>query len=253
MLLKPITISSQLIRLAVSMISSLSYTFLIFASFAWSFSLACDHHSHEHAHLVVQKSSGSEDESFLGRTLVADAEIESCGFEEPSEEHIAIDQVFMSKWSSDRVGEDSSIDYTIPTYFHILQYNSSDLILSDSNVNTYMTYLNSAFNKSNAPFRFSLMGITRTINTTWSNNCRNSTYQVLYRTKLRRGGKETLNIYVCNTIPAGPNGGYITGFSTLPSANPGITDGVTIVRSTPTDLQRQNTLVHEVVSFRSFR
>jgi hypothetical protein len=197
---------------------------------------------------MTHENSQTTGESLSDRNLAIDNEAESCGFEEPSEEQVAIDQVFMRIWNRDRVGADSSIDYTIPTYFHFLQYNSSDLFLSDSNVNTYMNYLNTAYNKSNAPFRFSLMGITRTINAAWSNNCRDSTYQAEYRKLLRRGGKETLNIYICNTIPAGPNGGYITGFSTLPSANLSINDGVTIVRTTPTDLQRQNTLVHEVVS-----
>jgi hypothetical protein len=228
------------------MLSFIRFTFLLYTSIKLTYSSACDRHSHEHADLVEHYGSENADALFFNRNLGVQPDIESCGFEEPSEEQVAIDKVLMRKWSRERVGADSSVDYTIPTYFHFLQYNSSDLFLSDSNVNTYMNYLNTAFNKSNAPFLFSLMGITRTINATWSNNCRD--YQLTYKSLLRRGGKETLNIYICNTIPAGPNGGYITGFSNMPSANFIVTDGVTIVRSTPTDLQRQNTLVHEVVS-----
>jgi hypothetical protein len=228
-------------------------TLLIFA--LGRLNLSCDHHNHGMNELPI--SSHSNDQAAilvhrLDRALESSEakqpQIELCGFEEPSAEQLAIDQAKMRFWQYLRNGNNAPINYTLPTYFHFLQYNSSDLFLSDSDVNTYMMYLNDAFSKSSSPFRFSLLGITRTVNPSWSNNCRNSTYQLEYRTLLRRGGKETLNIYICNTIPAGPNGGYITGFSTLPSANPSINDGVTIVRSTPTDLQRQNTLVHEVVS-----
>lgn len=188
------------------------------------------HHGHNHRHLNEEAS-----------------EIELCGFEEPSPAERLQDQLNMFVWSFERATNPDAppINYTVPVYFHILQVNSSEPLVSDSNVDLYMNYLSNAFIASGTPFLFSLMGITRTVNATISNNCRD--LQNDYKPRLKRGGKETLNIYVCNSIPTGPNGGSITGFATLPSANPGTNDGVTIVRTTPTDLNRPNTLVHEVV------
>ena len=179
-------------------------------------------------------------------------EIELCGFEDPDPAVRLQDQLNMLIWTFQRGTDPDAppINYTIPVYFHILQFNSTDPLISDSNVDLYMSYLSSAFSASGAPFRFVLMGITRTVNATISNDCR--AFQGDYKPRLKRGGKETLNIYVCNAIPLGPNGGSITGFASLPSANPGVNDGVTIVRTTPTDLNRPNTLVHEVVRYSLF-
>jgi hypothetical protein len=248
----------------VTMLSCLLQAILSI-SIIWSCCVACEDHSHRQGDWMDQENSGSSNlqtatQSSNGVAMLSqhrhleydDAtllvpETEDCGFEEPTATELASDQFNMRLWSFQRSGNDVPINYTIPTYFHILQYNALDLLISDVNVQTYMNYLSTAFDRSQAPFRFSLLGITRTINATWSNDCRNSTYQIAYRSILKRGGKETLNIYVCNAIPLGPQGGSITGFATLPSSNPGITDGVTIVRTTPTDLQRPNTLVHEVV------
>jgi hypothetical protein len=191
------------------------------------------HHRHRHRHRHLDETEN--------------AEIELCGVEVPTAAERLVDQLNMLLWKFERAGDPDAapINYTIPTYFHILQLNSSDPLVSDSNVNLYMNYLSDAFIASNAPFRFSFMDITRTVNATLSNNC--SALEGDYKPKLKRGGKETLNIYVCNSIPTGPNGGSITGYATLPSNKLGTNDGVTIVRTTPTDLNRPNTLVHEVV------
>ena len=189
------------------------------------------HHHHHHRHLEEEEET----------------EIELCGVEDPDPAERFQDQLNMLIWSFERDTNPDAppINYTIPVYFHILQFNSTDPLVSDSNVDIYMTYLSNAFSASAAPFRFVLKGITRTVNATISNDCRS--FQNDYKPRLKRGGKETMNVYVCNSIPTGPNGGSITGFATLPSANPGTNDGVTIVRTTPTDLNRPNTLVHEVV------
>jgi hypothetical protein len=223
---------------------------------------ACEHHTHHSAqsdskvshHNHDKFSTSVNDEALISRNrhLAESVGDEECGFEEPSPKEAALDQHRMKLWSlQDRLGGGAVVNYTIPTYFHVLQYNNSDLLVPDSNVQLYMKYLNQAFNSSNAPFRFVLVEITRTINATWSNDCRNSSHSIVYKTLLKRGGKESLNVYVCNEIPLGPNGGSIVGFSTLPSSSNSVTDGVNIVRTTPTDLNRPNTLVHEVVCLES--
>ena len=206
--------------------------------------IGCDHDPTEPRLDVETRTHQHDDHRHLDDEAV---EIELCGFEEPNPSERLQDELNMVIWSFQRDTNPDAppIDYSIPVFFHILQLNSTDPLVSDSNVDLYMNYLSNAFNASGAPFRFTLMGITRTVNATISNNCRD--LQNDYKPKLKRGGKETMNVYVCNSIPTGPNGGSITGFATLPSANPGTNDGVTIVRTTPTDLNRPNTLVHEVV------
>jgi hypothetical protein len=222
-----------------------NYTLLIVLIFASIYvTVACDHDA---TMLQMDEETHATHHGHHRHLNVEGAEIESCGFEEPSPSEQLQDQLNMFIWSFQRAANPDAppINYSVPVYFHILQLNSSDPLVSDGNVDLYMNYLSNAFIASGAPFRFSLMGITRTVNATISNDCK--ALQNDYKPKLKRGGKETLNIYVCNSIPTGPNGGSITGFATLPSANPGTNDGVTIVRTTPTDLNRPNTLVHEVV------
>jgi hypothetical protein len=188
------------------------------------------------------------------RHILSSGDIESCGYEEPTLAERYEDQINMLLWSFQKSGDPSAppINYTIPTYFHVLQDSSTDLSVPDSNIDLYINYLSNAFNASKAPFRFILMGITRTVNYTWANDCQ--AQQGKYKPLLKRGGKETLNVYICNSIPLGPNGGSITGFSSSPTnITVNVNDGVNIVRTTPTDLNRPNTLVHEVVRTFTFR
>ena len=202
----------------------------------------CDHDHHHHFNVEDHHRHLDEE------AAAAAAAIEPCGYEEPSPIERLQDQINMFLWRFDRDADPDAppINYTIPVYFHILQENSTALLVDDSNVGLYMNYLSSAFTASGAPFRFILMGITRTINATISNSCHK--YQNDIKPILKRGGKETLNVYVCNRI----NDKAWVGYASFPSNNLGTNDGVTISRTTPTDLNRPNTLVHEVVRASSF-
>lgn len=173
---------------------------------------------------------------------------EECGFVEPTNDEIKADQSRMRSWRIKRADTqaDAQFDYSMPVYAHVIQPSADQDIVPDSNVQTYMTYLNNAFSGI-SPFTFYLVEITRTVNSVWSNDCRNSTNEVAYKSILKRGGKESLNIYLCNLVPNGPGKALLAGFTYSPSQNVGVKDGIVLARTNPNDLRRPNTLVHETV------
>lgn len=203
---------------------------------------ACDHdHDHGHIKRGSLRLHGDEDVQDH-RHLEEDGDDEECGFEAPTEEEIEEENLKLSAWRSSRASFRGS--YNIPVYFHIIQPSFSEMI-SDDRVDYYINYLNDAFS-SNTPFTFSLADTTRTVNEKWSNKGYENS--LAYKKKLKRGGRDVLNIYICNRLPK-PSGGNLAGFAFLPTskADP-VNDGVVISRTSPNDSRRPNTLVHEVVS-----
>jgi hypothetical protein len=200
-----------------------------------------DNHQFHHHNL---RANGVSSNSSMTQRHLQDNAATDCGYEPPSEEEVKADQSRMRLWSLRRGS--NVFDYSIPTYAHVIQPAADVDIVPDSNVQTYMTYLNTAF-AANSPFVFNLVEVTRTVNPIWSNDCRNDTIQVAYKTLLKRGGKESLNIYFCNSVPNGPGKALLAGFTYAPFQNVGVKDGVVIARTTPSDLRRPNTLVHETV------
>jgi hypothetical protein len=210
---------------------------------------SCEHHHHEgdhederQHHHHIRANGVFSSSSFTSQRDLQETDATDCGVEPLSEEEINADKFRMRLWSLRRGA--TIFNYTIPTYAHVIQPTANFDIVPDSNVQVYMTYLNKAF-AANTPFVFNLMEVTRTVNPIWSNDCRNDTNQVAYKTILKRGGKESLNIYFCNLVPDGP--GLLAGFAYYPSQNVGVKDGVVLSRTNPSDLRRPNTLVHETV------
>jgi hypothetical protein len=204
------------------------------------------HHHHHHHHLRANAHGGlvSNSSFTTQRHLQDGGDATDCGVVPLTEEEIKADQFRMRLWSLRR--GDTVVNYTIPTYAHVIQPAANLDIVPDSNVLVYIAYLNNAF-AANTPFVFILMEVTRTVNPIWSNDCRNDTLQVAYKSILKRGGKESLNIYFCNSVPDGPGKGLLAGFAYYPSQNVGVKDGVVLARTTPSDRRRPNTLVHETV------
>jgi hypothetical protein len=88
-----------------------------------------------------------------------------------------------------------------------------------------MAVLNAAY--ANTPFRFSLVGVTRTTNSTWYTAGHGTSAELAMKTALRQGTAGTLNIYSSN-----PGGGLL-GWATFPNSyasNPK-NDGVVILFS----------------------
>jgi hypothetical protein len=141
----------------------------------------------------------------------------------------------------------------IPTYFHILQESSNEILASESRIYDYMNHLNKAFRNDNTPFTFVLQDITRTVNYSWSNN--GLSQQQAYKSILKQGGRESLNIYLVRKIPTPDHGDGSTtsttlaGFAYLPASvvktDEEWRDGIVIQESYHGDVQRLGTLVHE--------
>jgi hypothetical protein len=165
--------------------------------------------------------------------------IEECGFVGLDDAAKAEDLQEFKEWETSKTNFFEG-DYYIPVYFHVIEPSAN--FVSDSRIQYYMSYLQNAHTASNTPFIFDLVGTTRTQNALWSQNCR--TYEMDYKTILKKGGMETLNIYICQAIPV--DGGAWAGFAYYPTAS--ARDGVVIAETSTQNEIRPNTLVHEVVS-----
>jgi hypothetical protein len=111
----------------------------------------------------------------------------------------------------------------IPVWFHVIRNNSGAGNVTDQQIAQQMNLLNSTFGP--AGFTFTLAGVDRTNNNSWYSMGQGSSAEKQAKQSLRKGGKETLNIYTAN-----PGGGLL-GWATFPSSyksNPSY-DGVVIL------------------------
>jgi len=213
-----------------------------------------DHQPHHH-HDVDLHCSNETHYLRTARHLQDDGASE-CGMQDPAAHELAMDAERMrlhkvQNERTTRVGLDGISEiayarlYVIPVVFHIIQPNIYTGFISYNRVRRYVAYLNSAFAASKAPFLFELKDFTRTFNANWATQCGDSGYEAQYKKKLKQGGKETLNVYLCASI-----GGSTTGFSYLPfqDSDSFVKDGVVLAERAVDD-KRLNTLVHETVSF----
>jgi hypothetical protein len=122
---------------------------------------------------------------------------------------------------------------TIPVYFHVINrglgIENGDI--PDHWIRAQMRVLNDAFSGNTGgaatPFRFELVGITRTTNADWFNMGFNSIQEREAKSALRQGGANALNVYITN------GGGYL-GWATFPMnyhSQPSI-DGIVLLYST---------------------
>ncbi|NMO16263.1 zinc metalloprotease [Pyxidicoccus fallax] len=135
----------------------------------------------------------------------------------------------------------------VPTYVHVLRSGTglSNGDVPDSMVFEQLNVLNTAFRDT--PFYFELQTITRTTNSTWFLMSPGSTAERNAKTTLRRGGKESLNLYT-----ARPGGGLL-GWATFPASYAGNpkNDGVvmlytTLPGGTAAPYNEGDSTVHEV-------
>jgi len=134
----------------------------------------------------------------------------------------------------------------IAVVFHIIRDGSAGQV-STGTIDAQMTVLNDAFSSAEAPYSFKLAEVTDTNDSNWYQNCGSSSVEAAMKTKLRRGGPETLNVYSCH-----PDGGLL-GWATFPSwyaSNPK-DDGVVILDDSlpggsATNYNQGDTLTHEV-------
>ncbi|WP_323382835.1 zinc metalloprotease [Myxococcus dinghuensis] len=116
---------------------------------------------------------------------------------------------------------------TVPTYFHVINKGTgiANGDIPDSQITAQMNVLNAAY--ANTPFKFVLQGTDRTTNSKWYALSDGSANEKAMKKALRKGGKESLNIYSANLS------GGLLGWATFPSSyasNPTY-DGVVILFS----------------------
>jgi len=122
---------------------------------------------------------------------------------------------------------------TIPVYFHVVSRGAG---VENGDVPVKMLrdqidVMNAGFagavgpGGSNTPFRFALVGVTRTTNERWFNAGYGSAAEREMKSALRVGGPETLNFYVTNA------GGVYLGWATFPFSYAGdpLMDGVSVL------------------------
>jgi len=80
-----------------------------------------------------------------------------------------------------------------------------------------VNYLNDRF--SDTVFYFDFIESTLSFNTGWATQARVSDTEVALKSSLKRGGKESLNVYFVEALgpPPGENTASWTGFTYLPS------------------------------------
>jgi len=86
--------------------------------------------------------------------------------------------------------------YHIPVYFHLFLDPNNDNAgyLSRKDINRgFMKHLRQAFSRTNA-IHFEFVGMTLTYNHNWF-QCKN---EHTYKSRTRRGGPETLNVFICD-------------------------------------------------------
>jgi hypothetical protein len=234
-------------RLLYSVYFRLFQLFLIYYS-TW----ACDNDDFGHHTLSEVDDNGDEslgDVEFEQRSPSGNT-VEKCGYVTPSTEEMEEDAINMRAWKVKQMKQNifarSDQIFIIPVYFHVIQTSSSSGVVSDTRISEYISYLNSAYAGSLAPFVFVSNGVTRTIRSDWG-KCNDYDTEIAMKKLLKVGGADTLNVYICNRMYT-KKGASLTGFATRPYARSGTDprDGVVIDNSSSTG--RLNTLVHEVVS-----
>jgi hypothetical protein len=116
---------------------------------------------------------------------------------------------------------------TVPVYFHVIRKGTgiANGDVTSTMISQQISVLNAAY--ASAGVSFSLVSTDRTTNATWYTMTPGTTAESQAKNALRKGGKESLNLYSANI------GGGLLGWATFPSdyaRNPKM-DGVVVLYS----------------------
>jgi Pregnancy-associated plasma protein-A len=174
-----------------------------------------------------------------------------CRFHRLSKSDELADEFRMTAWRAKRHDNlflrGKPQQYIIPVYVHVVQPNFFWGYQSDEDIAAALAYLNDAFAKAKTPFVFQHKATTRTINAKWGEHCGDEDAELEFKRALKKGGADTLNLYMCNKI-VDDRGSTLNGyaFAPFPGSNSFPRDGVVVAgRGSP----QHNTIVHEVGHF----
>jgi hypothetical protein len=122
-----------------------------------------------------------------------------CDTEAPSEAQQAAIEAQFARDSQGRVSAQRlSGSVTVPVYFHVIRQGTgvSNGDLTTTMINDQVAVLNSAY--ASTPYKFSLVAVDRTTNSTWYNLVKGSTAESQMKSTLRKGTALALNIYSAN-------------------------------------------------------
>jgi hypothetical protein len=131
-----------------------------------------------------------------------------CATPTPSESETESVQAMLSQYR----GAFAAIgSININTYAHVINKGTgiSNGDIPDSMIADQMAVLNAAY--ANTPFRFTLVGTTRTTNSTWYTAGPDTTAEAAMKNALRQGTADDLNMYISS-----PGGGLL-GWATFPN------------------------------------
>lgn len=143
----------------------------------------------------------------------------------------------------------------VPTWVHVIQSGPGIAggALTDTQVKAQMAVLDASFagatgrGAARTPFTFALQGITRTVNAAWYSFEPSTKAERDAKAALRRGGRDTLNIYLTGL------GAGLLGYAYFPSSGKGTDtrDGVVVLNDSipggsAAPYDEGDTLPHEV-------
>jgi hypothetical protein len=146
---------------------------------------------------------------------------ERCATVHPGiEKQLEVEARLMSSGGPTRAGGGLAAT-TINVYVHVITNSTGGGNVTDAQINSQLSVLNSAY--AGAGFSFNLASTTRTANNTWFNAGQGTTAEVQMKSALRQGTADDLNLYFTNA-----GNGSLLGWATFPwnyAGNPSY-DGV---------------------------
>ena len=169
----------------------------------------------------TEDSSNGANAEDITASKAAPLQGRKCGTEEPTADKRAqinaeIEADRARKHTKDAgagTGTGTTATIEVPVWFHVINKGTgiANGDVPHSQITDQVTVLNKSYSDAGMPFHFTLAGTDRTKNTTWYNVTPGTAAQTAMKKALRKGGPETLNIYLANL------GGGLLGYSTFPS------------------------------------
>lgn len=184
------------------------------ASLAVAFSLL--HHTHGQQHHHHDHDDAADGDN--------DAGIDFCGTRSPTETEKEFMHTHFDHWRSHNHGRSlENLNYSIPLQFVVMEAEDGRGNISDVLLDDLMDAANHGFRDT--PFEFHHIGTQRIRNDTYF-KC-DPDYETEFKSLLRVGTQETLNVFLCNLFAQGRFGIY--GVGDFPSENFTVTDGVMLM------------------------